>query len=265
MKTPTLWFLPLLIAATPVLSAEEPPVLSLYFLQQSNNAQQAFVNRSFIKTFVHNDFLLKELMNEHLATQWAYKSNRFLFATSYEGLVEYGTLRLSIGYAKLFAKKLSIATQFYYLLHHAKQYPAVHSISFDMSFQAVITPKMGIAVEISNPARLKYGISGNVVLPMSFSTNLYYQIAPKTVIATQASYVLNGNFNLLLQIMQQLKPLHLYYIISLHHTSLSAGLSVKRFLIQIETAYDWQLGVSAGVELIFFFNSRNLSHQLYNK
>ena len=176
---------------------------------------------------------------------------RYLYLAVLEGLVQYGVLQLSVGYAKLFAHKLAVATRFYYLLHHAEHYPAVHSLSFDVSFQAAITPKIGMAVQVSNPARLKYGITGEVPLPMRFSTDFYYQIAAQTLLAMQIDYTLNSSFNLSLQLLQQLKALHLCFKASLHHTSLSVGLTVKQFLIRVETAYDWQLGVSGEVGMVF--------------
>jgi hypothetical protein len=253
MKTPTLQFLLLCAVVIPQLNADNPPVLPFYFLQQRNDAQQAFGNQSFIAASVRNDFLLKELTSEQLATQWAYKSNRFLFAANYEGLVQYGTLQLSVGYAKLFAQKLAVAARFYYLLNHAEHYSAVHSLSFDVSFQAAITPRMGLAVQVSNPARLKYGIVGDVPLPMCFSTDFYYQIATQTVLATQLSYTLNGSFNLSVQLLQQLRALHLCFTASLHHTSLLIGFTMKQIILRIETAYDWRLGMSGEVGAIFLF------------
>jgi hypothetical protein len=247
----------------PQLTAENPPekggqfgkisILSLYFLQQRNDVQQAFIKQSFVAASVRNDFLLKELMNERLAAQWAYKSNRFLLAMSYDGLVQYGTLQLSAGYAKLFAQKLAVATRFHYLLHHAEHYPAVHSLSFDVSFQAAITPKVGLAVQVSNPARLKYGLTGDVPLPMRFLADFYYQIATQTLLATQIDYTLNGSFNPSLQLLQQLRALHFCFTVSLHHTALLIGLTRKRVLMRVETAYDWRLGMSGEVGVAFLF------------
>ncbi|MDR1346577.1 MAG: hypothetical protein LBK03_07755 [Bacteroidales bacterium] len=264
MKTPMLWLLLLLAVKMPLANTEnlpekrkwrnEMPLISLYFLQQNNDAQQAFANQSFIAAGVRNDFLLKELMSEQLTAQWAYKSNRFLLSVAHEGISQYGTMQFSTGYAKLFAQKLAIATRFYYILHHAERYPSVHSLSFDMSFQAAITPKMGLAVQVSNPAYLKYGITGDVPLPMRFLADFYYKAGDKTLVTANMEYILNGSFNLSLQLMQQIQALHLSFAVSLHHTSLSAGLTMKQFIIQLHTAYDWRLGISSEFTAIFLWN-----------
>lgn len=222
-------------------------------LSYSSLSGAAFLSRSSLIASFKNQFLLKELMEKKISFQYHYKENLFSAGVFHYGYSKYGEMVLSGGYARSFGGKFAFGMQFHYLMHHAYQYPLQHSFTFDLSFQALISDRVGFGVMIYNPARLKYGVTGDQTIPMVFQLNGFYKMSNHLLISLMLDKNLPGDFNASFGIAYLIRNIVISAEFSLSHLSFRTKLAWRSFGFEIESQYHYRLGFSPALFLYYLF------------
>ena len=217
-----------------------------------NIAAQNFHNNSLISVSLQNQFLIKELMNKELGTQWMYKGSAFHFNLNHFGYFRYGEMKLSAGYSKRFADKITFGLQFHYLLNHTQNYSSKNSFTFDLSFQTVISKKTGFGLMVYNPAKLKYGISGEQMIPIRFIYNYYYKISNNILLFSELEKKIPGAYNACFGMTYHFSQISISSSLSLTNFSFLISTEWKSFLFGIRTDCYYKTGISPTLNLYYF-------------
>lgn len=225
------------------------------FLTRENTASACMVDFSFVTAAFGNQFLLKELMEKNVSSFFRIRENILTVQMDHFGYSRYGDIRLSGGYGRLFGQSVAVGMRFHYLLNHAYLYPARHSFTFDLSFQALIARKYGIGVMVYNPAKLKYGFTGRDIIPMQFNVNVFYLLNDRLLLWGKMEKELPGGFDLSIGISRQWKMMILNGSISLTYFSLSGKVRWGAFEFEIQSKYHYRLGFSPALAIHYLFKS----------
>lgn len=234
------------ISAYPILDYHVP-------LSSSSLSAATFLSHSLVVASFKNQFLLPELMEKSFSLQYHYRENLFSAGVYHDGYSKYGEMVLSGGYARSFARKFAFGMQFYYLMSHAFQYPLQHSFTFDLSFQALINERLGFGVMVYNPAMLKYGVTGEQVIPMLIRLNGFFKMSDKLIFSGTIEKSLPGNFDASFAIGYLIRNLFLSGEVSLTHLSFRTQLRWRSFAFEIESQYHYRLGFSPALFLYYLF------------
>ena len=89
-----------------------------------------------------NDFGMKELMFADIVGIMNIRKNILFFSVSHYGYVNYGDFKLTVGYGRNFSDRFAMTARIFYLMAHARGYPARHSLCADFAFAYRVTPKV---------------------------------------------------------------------------------------------------------------------------
>jgi len=243
------WCLTPLFILTPffIFAQTEQITVSDYFLfhsRKQNFSVQAFLSGGNVSIYSQNQFLLQELCTANISGNYNVKRNAVALSVTHFGYSKYGILTISSGYARAFAKRVSFGLQVHYLMHHAGEYPKVHSFTFDFSLYGQITPKIGIGASAYNPANLKYGLSGKEKIPMLYSLMFNYKINDKVLLALAGSKQLPGFFDISGTVCFRDKFYGFMTDVSLKKVGVGFSFWWKRFQFDVGGDFDYRLGFS---------------------
>lgn len=222
------------------------PITDFYLtgLSARNPASTAFISKSHIKISFENRFLLKELMKESVQGTIRYGPNTFLVSADHFGYSRYGEMSTNIGYVRNFGQRVAIGMRFYYLMSHAAEYPATHSVTFEFSLYTAIAHNIGFGFSAYNPARLKYNITGKTMLPVRFHLDFNYRIGKKVILFTEIEKELKSQFAL--RVGAGYKVRCLYLCISAQipepQIDIETEISYRRLIFGISCQYRILLG-----------------------
>lgn len=238
--------------AQSVLSVSDYQILRNSNFAQLNNASSSWVNAS-----CRNDYFLKEMMTADLTGTLLFGDNAVAFQCSHEGYSKYGNLTSSIGYSRKFAERVSVGLRFYYLFQHVEQYESVHSVTFDISLHAVVSKKLSFGFEVYNPARLKYGVRGNSLIPMMFRVQAQYVFSDKLLFLITLHKHLPGEFDVVLGAYY--RPTSYFFLsfdVSLMNADVGVMLRCRSLYFTIDFKYNYRLGFSPEIGLAYRFPHR---------
>ena len=213
------------------------------------------VENSVLDFQFRNDFCTPELMYKALTVSLTHGDNTFMATLSHDGYSHFGEMQATIGYARRFGKRFSIAMRGIYLLRHAEHYVSQHSITIDVSSYCHITPHWGIAVELYNPIRLRRGITGPEIIPMEFALHLDYQWNEKLMMHFRAHKWLPGSFDASAGLLcRPISHLLLAGECGLHKLAIGIYIPWRHLLIGINTAWYYRISFSNTARLQYLFN-----------
>lgn len=197
-----------------------------YYLQNQscNWAVSAYLAHSYVSLGFQNRYCIKEMMTESAACIFRHGQNALAIDVSHFGYAKYGELACSAGYARTFGKSIAIGLKCYYYCLHVADYQTIHSFTFDISMYADIHRKFGMGFSIYNPARLKYGVVGNVSLPIRFNASLDYKMGKNVMLFAQFDKEMKSKCNVGVGAMYKVKCLFL--TVNVNFPEPSAGLCV---------------------------------------
>ena len=209
-----------------------------------NMAANAFVASSYLCAGFENRFCLKELMSEELDAVFRYGQNAFSVFATHSGYRLYGDLSLAAGFSRSFGKHIAVGLRAYYLMTHALECSPIHSFTFDVSLFARAGPNCGIGFAVYNPACLKYGVVGEVPLPVRLHWDFNYQIGHSILLLAMADWELKTRFAFSVGVKYRLKCLLLTAVARLPDPSgdVCIDLLYKRFLFGVSCRYIYPLG-----------------------
>ena len=135
------------------------------YILPDNFATASLLNNSIVSLHFRNDFFLVELSKKRLDCILPFRDNGFHFQIAHDGYSRFGELKTSMAYSRTFKKKFAVGMQFHYLMHHAKNYEPMHSLSIDFSLYTQLFTSAWVGIQAVNPFRLKYAIIGRETIP----------------------------------------------------------------------------------------------------
>ncbi|GGI26036.1 hypothetical protein [Pedobacter mendelii] len=210
------------------------------------------VSLSYIKHLFSN-----EVSTQALAFVIPFKNN-FVGASFYRyGFSEYNVSKIGFAYAKKFGDKLSIALNGNYHQLKIANYGSSTGFSADVGALYHFSEEFTFGAFVSNPSKQKFSSAEVLIeIPTSFNVGASYFASDKVLIATSVSKILNQSIDVSLGIE--------YKIIDLlsFRFGLSAkpfkqyagfGLIYKKFLLDMATVYDSNLGYAPQIAVGYAF------------
>ncbi|MCZ4243696.1 hypothetical protein [Pedobacter punctiformis] len=173
------------------------------------------------------------------------------------GFSAYNEMKIGFAYAKKFDKKLAIALDVNYFQLKIPNYGSSTGFSVDIGLLYHFSEQLSFGAFTANPSRQKYSAQEiEAQIPSSFNIGANYKASDKVLIATTISKVLNQSVDVKLGIDYKILDL-----LSLR-AGLSAkpfkqyagfGLNYKKFLLDMATAYDPNLGYAPQIAIGYAF------------
>lgn len=202
---------------------------------------------------IRNDFGMKEMMCADVTTAWHRKKNLLLMTVSHYGYANYGEMQMSVGYGRNFGDRFAITARIFYLMTHARGYPASHSLCVDVALAYKVTPKLWLDAAVYNPFMLRYGIVGQDVIPLRFAVGCAFTLMQKFLISLTTSKLLPGEWEVDGRFMMQpITPLLLALNCSNARLGVYIGLMYRKFLVSVEAAWYYKISVSPQIGGFYF-------------
>ena len=217
-------------------------------------AARSMLTSSYLHAAFRNDFCTKEMMFKELEFDFIHQQDALLTTITHYGYSNFGELAVHIGYGRRFGNRLGVALQSVYLLNLAKHYPPRHSITVDFSICYKINEKFCLSVALFNPIRMKYGITGEEVIPMKFGLQGDFQPSEKILLSLYGSKTLPGEFDIGARLhFQPDKHLILSGIASTTNCGIGVYIPWKGFLFSAKCQWYYRISVSPQCGVGYYF------------
>lgn len=184
--------------------------------------------------------------------------NTFHFKVSHDGYAHFGEIQIAAGYGRRFGQRLSISLMGIYLVQHAEHYRSQHSFTVDLSAHCQITPQWGVAIQLFNPLRMRYGITGTEVIPMAFSLHIHHHRNEKLLAFLQMKKILPGGFDIGGGLYYRpLSHLLLTGFCSIQQVGLGVFVPWRHLLIGVQTAWHYRISFSNNATLHYLFDTHH--------
>lgn len=217
------------------------PVLSCFF-------------PSYAYVGIRNDFGMKELMLGEAGISFAAGKNRIFVSVNHYGYAEYGELQAAAGYGRSFGDRFAMSARIFYLMAHARRYPLRHSLSADFSVACKISSKLILDVDVFNPFMMRYGITGQEVIPLIFGMGCAYQPVRQFLVSFRMSKTLPGPLDVGVRFLcQPVVPLVFGTDCTNSHLGGYVGWKHKGFLLSVQAAWYYRVSVSPRIGVGYFW------------
>lgn len=224
------------------------------------NAMQGFpaarcmLATSYAHAGFRNDYGLKEMMFGNVEYDFIHQQDALLASASHYGYNSFGELKVGIGYGRRFGNKVAVALQAVYLLNHAEHYPMRHSFTVGFSAFCQISRTISLAVDLYNPIRMKYGVTGNEIIPMVFALHVDYQPSEKLIFTLYWEKTLPGTLDAGLEMYYHpLLNLMVSGTAALTHCGIGILIPWKQIIFSMEADWYYRVGVSSQCGLDYHF------------
>ena len=192
-----------------------------------------------------NDFGMKELMFADIVGIMNIRKNILFFSVSHYGYVNYGDFKLTVGYGRNFSDRFAMTARIFYLMAHARGYPARHSLCADFAFAYRVTPKVLLDAAVYNPFMLRYGFAGQDVIPLKFAMGCTYMPVRKLLLSLTMSKSLPGAWEVVGRfVTHPVTPLLLAMDCSNSYLGVYIGLIYKKFMVSVQANWYYRISVS---------------------
>lgn len=222
--------------------------------QKGFPAARCMLTASYAHAGFRNDYGLKELMFGEVEFDLFHQQDALLANASHYGHSRFGELNVSIGYGRRFGGKVAVALQAVYLLNHAEHYPMRHSFTVDFSAFCQVSRTIGLAVSLYNPIRMKYGVTGNEVIPMVFALQADYQPNEKLVLALYGKKTLPGTMDAGLEMYYHPLPnLIVSGTAALTHCGIGVFVPWRQLVFSIKADWYYRVSISPQGGVGYYF------------
>ena len=217
-------------------------------------AARCMLSAPFLNASFRNNFCTKEMMFKELEFDFIHQQDALLTTITHYGYGGFGELAVHLGYGRRFGNKVSVTLRSVYLLNHAKHYAPRHSFTVDFSICYKITDKICLSVVLFNPIRMKYGITGEEVIPMKFGLQGDFQPSEKILLSLYGSKTLPGEFDIGARLhFQPDKHLILSGIASTTNCGIGVYIPWKGFLFSAQCQWYYRISVSPQCGVGYYF------------
>ena len=208
---------------------------------------------SQIGLHIRNDFCTKEMMFAEITGQLTLRKNILFASVNHYGYANYGEVKMSVGYGRNFGDRFAMTAQVFYLMAHARGYPARHSLCANFGFAYRLSPKLMLDAAVYNPFMLRYGIVGQEVIPMKFTVGCSYAPVRKLLTTLSLSKTQPGAWEVCgLFLTQPVEPLLLAAECSNSHLGVYVGLRHQRLLFSVRATWHYRISVSPEIGGFYF-------------
>lgn len=217
-------------------------------------AARCMLPTSYLHISFRNDFCTKEMMSKTVEYDFIHHQDALLASIRHYGYTAYGEMSVHLGYGRRFGEKISVALRGVYLLNHAAHYPPRHSVTVDFSICYKINDKICLSVALFNPIHMKYGITGEEVIPMAFQLQGDYRPLDKLLISLYGTKTLPGEFDIGARLHFQPNE---YLILSGTASITNCGIGVhipwKGFIFSVQGQWYYRVSISPGCGVGYYF------------
>lgn len=201
---------------------------------------------------------LKHLFSDEITTQGLVAVIPFdknFVGTSFQryGFSEYFETKIGLAYAKKFGNRLSIAINANYHQLNINNYGTSNGFSVDVGALYQLDNEFTIGAFISNPSKQKFNAAfASAKIPTSFNIGLSYQASDKVILATSISKILNQTIDASVGVdykMFNLLSLRGGLSVQPFKQYAGFGFNYRRFLMDMATVYDANLGYSPQITI----------------
>lgn len=253
-----------LFLCTSLACAAQNEIAALYYSLTHYDipAYRLYSAHSELSTCIKNDFFAKELMRKSLCLAFYKDKNLFSIDIEHYGHTSYGKLSIDLGYGRMFGYKLSVILQTIYIMQHAEHYTCRHSFTIDLSCSYQITSKVGIAVNIFNPIKMRYGVTGKDVIPLCFSLQAHFHNNEKILFYAIISQYLPGELDIGVGLC--------YHPISqiifeggcgLRQCGIGIHIPYRTFRFGIQSEWYYQNSLSLAASFLYQFDLKQTNHE----
>ncbi len=231
--------------------------MSYTYCQDNIPAARCLLPHSFAHASFRNDFCTKEMMYKELEISLIHNQDALLTSFTHYGYGLFGELQAHIGYGRRFGKHVGVALRGVYLLNHAHHHAARHSVTIDFSLCCKINNTLAIGVALYNPIRMKYGVIGQEVIPMSFNLQVCYLPVEKLNCTAFAEKRVPGGFDLGAKIFYHpISYLILSGTASLSHCGIGVFVPWKSFVFSLQSQWYYRVSFSPQCAMDYYFKNR---------
>ncbi|MCR4964367.1 MAG: hypothetical protein K6A41_01785 [Bacteroidales bacterium] len=204
-----------------------------------------------------NHFLTKEISETCLEGSHVFQGNGLYWSLRHTGYRAFGTAELRLGYGRRFGRKVCIVLRGCYLWQHARNYESTHSFTIDISAAYQMNKKLLLAVTLYNPIRMKYGVTGDEVIPMTFDVLARYSASKQVFLDVFVHKRLPKGFEIGGSVhYTPINPLYLRLVCSNQRCGLSIMLGWKNLKIQIRGDWYYRSGIIPAMDIYGFYSNR---------
>ena len=212
---------------------------------------------SFAGFHFRNDFGMKETMFAEMSAVWLRNKNALMATVNHYGYTHYGEVQLTVGYGRNFGGRFAMTARIFYLMAHARGYPARNSLSTDFSIACKISPRLYFDAAVFNPFMMRYGVIGQEIIPMRFSVGCSYLPVQKLLMVLSMAKSLPGAWEVDCRFLTQpIQPLLLSVNCSNTRLGVFIGLTYRKFLISVEAAWHYRISISPQIGGYYFPEGR---------
>lgn len=230
---------------------------------QAFPAARCLLPSPYLGASFRNDFCTKEMMFKELEFDYIHQQDALLTSVRHYGYSGFGELSIHIGYGRRFGNKVAVALRGVYLLNHATHYAPRHSFTVDFSAYCQVSHAIGLAVNLYNPIRMKYGVTGEEVIPMVFALQADYQPNVKLMLSLYGEKTLPGTLDAGFKMFYHPVPnLIISGTAALTHCGIGVFVPWRQLIFSIKADWYYKVSVSPQVGLDYHFKNDDAKVQI---
>ena len=235
-------------------SAEQADIFSF----TANQAALAASNRAGIAVGGERKFLIKELALYRFAAVITSRLGNFGLQGITRGFGDFRESRFGLAHARQLGESAAIGLQFNYSSQTIAGYGSASAISAELGVLLHLSGKLHTGFHISNPGGGRSG-SEFLEIPSVYTGGLGYDLSPALLFTIEVTKEKTQPVDVMAGIQYMVIPtvlLRFAIQTALPSVLLGAGFCRNRWRLDLYTGYHPQLGSSAGILLMSYFNRK---------
>lgn len=241
-----------------------------FWAGQENPAAYASVDAVSIGIGYDNKYLLKELAGKFLSVAVPLKNESGIlnFNASQFGISGLAQSQFSLGFSRLFGKKVSAGLEFSYLLISSEtdQYDGAGLFCFDAGLQYQFNDNFRVGGRVSNLNNPQYGIQDNGEIPIIASTGIAYKISKYVLVVADVYQNSSSKATIRAGLDYKInKEVHfrIGYLTNPGQLSFGFGFIKNNFAADVVTQWHQTLGFSPGLSLRYSLGKTKKQNQWF--
>jgi len=224
---------------------------------QGNSAGLAALKKPTVSINYIRHLFSDEISTQAIVAVLPFKNDFAGVSFQRYGFSEYSESKIGFAYTKKFGGKLAIGLNGNYHQLSISNYGSSTGFSIDIGTIYQLNEKFTFGAFVGNPSKQKFSSTDVLVeIPTTFSIGASYYASDKVLIATSVSKVLTQVFDVSLGIdykMFDLLSLRSGLSVKPFKQYVGFGLNYRKFLMDMATTYDANLGYAPQIALTYAF------------
>ena len=223
---------------------------------QQNSAGIASTKRSVFALGYKQHFFNRELSTKTAVLALPFKNNVFGLSFQRYGFSDYLEQTSGLAYSRSFSDVLSLSVVFKHHQLSIPKYGSAQAFSVDAGMQFLLTDKVRVASQITNPGRSSFESRSESIIPLSVSIGACYELSDKVLLVTDLFKTLGLGLDARAGLEYQIT--HWFYLrggFSVNPFLQSAGFGIKHKSVFVDLAASShpKLGFSPNISMAYEF------------